>query len=267
MDALRYDEALDAYARAYAVNHDPALLYNQGRALQALGRHPEALSDIERFAREAPADLRAKVPRLDELIAELRAHVARLTIQCPVNGARVLVRDHVIGTTPLSGPVDMEAGRASLEIDAEGYEPYKRELDLAGGSATQIDAELAARATSAVLHVASTAASALVVVDGQPVGNAPVETVVQPGTHEIALHREGFEDVTSTVVVEAGQRKEVTLEPQHEPLLTQRWWFWAGVGAVVVGGVVITYAALKEKPASQGDSFAPSQVAAPLVKF
>src|SRR4051794_30916405 len=53
MDSLRYDDALAAYAEAYGITRDAALLYNQGRALQALGRYPEALASIERFAKEA----------------------------------------------------------------------------------------------------------------------------------------------------------------------------------------------------------------------
>jgi hypothetical protein len=267
MDSLRYDDALAAYAQAYAINHDPALLYNQGRALQALGRYPDALAAIERFAREASPDLRAKVPQLDQLLVDLRAHVAHLAIHCDLAGARVLVRDRVVGTTPLGGTIDLEAGKATLEIDAEGYVPYKRDLDLKGGTTTAVDAQLTPRGSAAFLRVGSTAASAQVFVDGKLLGNAPVEATIEAGTHKIALHREGYEDVESTVVLAVGEHKDVTLEPQKNAPITTKWWFWAGVGAVVVGGVVVTYAALKEKPAGQGDSFSPSQVAAPLVKF
>jgi tetratricopeptide (TPR) repeat protein len=36
--------------------------------------------------------------------------------------------------------------------------------------------------------------------------------------------------------------------PLPEPLLTERWWFWAGVGAVVVGAVTITAVATAPRP-------------------
>jgi hypothetical protein len=267
MDALRYDEALADYAQAYDATHDPALLYNQGRALQALGRYPEALAAIERFAKEAPPALRARVPKLDDLVAELRAHVARVSIRCEVQGARVLVRDKVVGTTPLAGPIEVESGKATIEIDAEGFEPYRRDVDLTGGALVALEAQLSPRATSAVLRVSSTAASATVLVDGKPAGNAPVEIVIAPGSHAIAVRREGYEDVESTVVIQPGEHKDVTLEPQKNAPITSKWWFWTGVGVVVAGGVATTVALLKSKPASNGDGFSPSQVGAPLVRF
>src|SRR6185295_7621747 len=53
MDALRYGEAVDAYVQAYAISKDPALLYNRGRALQALGDFPGALEALESFSAAA----------------------------------------------------------------------------------------------------------------------------------------------------------------------------------------------------------------------
>ncbi len=63
MDALRNDEAIDDFTRAYTLSRDPALFYDRGRARQARGEFPEALSDIQQFARDASPELRARVPR------------------------------------------------------------------------------------------------------------------------------------------------------------------------------------------------------------
>src|SRR4051812_13704733 len=43
-DTFSYEEAIKAYDAAYELSHDPALHFNRGRALQALGRYPEALT-------------------------------------------------------------------------------------------------------------------------------------------------------------------------------------------------------------------------------
>src|SRR5262249_30656935 len=91
MDALRYADAYAAYSDVYALTLDPALLYNMGRALQALNRYPEALDRLEAFQVVAPPDLKARVPRLAELIAELRGRVTTLKVTSSVEGARVLV--------------------------------------------------------------------------------------------------------------------------------------------------------------------------------
>ncbi|HEY2516248.1 MAG TPA: PEGA domain-containing protein [Polyangiaceae bacterium] len=267
MDSLRYADAVSAYEQAYAISKDPALLYNEGRAQQALGNFPEALKALERFAAEAPPELRARVPKLDELIAEVRKHVARLAIRCGTRGARVLIRDRVVGTTPLSGPLDLDSGSASLEVDADGYEAYKRDIDLGGGTQTVLDVQLVPKRMTTLLRVASTAASAVVSIDGKPYGNAPVEAVVQPGSHKVALHQAGYDDTESSVVVQLGEHKEVTIEPQKSAPVTSKWWFWTGVGVVVAGGVVTAIALTTDKKAGTGDSFSPSQVSAPLTRF
>jgi hypothetical protein len=264
MESLHYADALGAYAQAYALSKDPALLYNEGRAQQALGNYPDALLDLERFAAEAPVELKARVPKLDELIADVGRHVAKLAIKCDVRGARILVRDKIVGTTPLDGPLALDAGFAALEVDAEGYEPYRRQVDLTGGAQTVLEIPLTLKHMTAVLRVSSTAASADVVVDGKPLGNAPVEAAVEPGEHKVSVHRAGFDDVVTTVQVTAGERKDVTLDPQKSAGIASKWWFWTGVGVVVVGAAVTTAALLIDKPHSNGDSFSPSTVSAPL---
>ena len=267
MESLRYADALSAYEQAYAISKDAALLYNEGRAQQALGNFPEAVKALERFAAEAPPELRARVPKLDELIADVRKHVAKLAIRCETRGARVLIRDRVVGTTPLPGPLDLDSGFASLEVDADGYETYKRDLDLGGGTQTVLDVQLVPKRLTTLLRVASTAAAAVVSIDGKPYGNAPVEAVVQPGSHKVALHEAGYDDTESSVVVQLGEHKEVTLEPRKSAPITSKWWFWTGVGVVVAGGVVTAIALTTDKKASSGDSFSPSQVSAPLTRF
>jgi tetratricopeptide (TPR) repeat protein len=99
---LRYEEALALYQQSYAIDPNPALLYNQGRAHQARGSFPEALQMLERFDAEAPDNLKERVPNLAELIGQLRDNVTELTIRCNVNGAKVLLHNREIGATPLN---------------------------------------------------------------------------------------------------------------------------------------------------------------------
>ncbi len=267
MESLRYADALALYSQAYTMTKDPALLYNEGRAEQALGNYPGALADFLRFQMAASPELRARVPKLDELIADVRKHVARILIRTPTAGAQVLVRDHVVGVTPLAGPLDVDSGHITLDVEAEGFETFHRELDLEGGTDTVIDAQLTPRKQTAMLRVTATAASAFVSIDGSPVGNAPVEQVLTPGTHKVSVHRDGYEDTESTVVLSMGERKELQLDPQKNAPVYAKWWFWTGVGAVVVGGVVTAVALTTEKSPSKGDAFTPNQVSAPITRF
>jgi len=263
MESRRYPAALAAYEKAQSIAPDPALLYNAGRALEAMGRYPEALEKIEAFDRTAPRDLKARVPALAALIAELHAHVSQITIVCNVDGARVLVRNTVVGKTPLQAPVALASGKARIEIEADGHFPFAREIELPGGGNVVLDAQLGARNATGLLSIRTTVPGSDVMVDGKPLGTAPVETFVPAGSHRIAAWHTDWQKTETTTTISVGERKELTLSLNKEPGITSKWWFWAGVGAVVVTGAVVTTALLTERPAATGD-IAPGRISGPL---
>jgi hypothetical protein len=267
MDALRYDDAIAAYTRAYELSGMPAAVYNRGRVHQARGEYVLAVDDIERFAHDATPELRSRVPELETLLAELKAKIASVTITSNVQNARILVRSVEVGTTPLQAPLRLDAGRARIELVAGGYRPYVQDLDLAGGKAITIDATLAPVSDRGILAVRSTPVSGAVTVDGRVVGDAPIEVQLPAGTHRISMHRDGYEDASTSAVLEVGERKEVALRLESTPTVFGRWWFWTGVGIIVAGGAVLTYALLTEKSADKGDGFEPQQTSAPLMRW
>lgn len=263
MDAHHYDEAIAGYTEAYAVFPDPALLYNRSRAHEARAEYPDAFADLEAFANAASPELRSKVPRLTDLLLDLRQRVATFELACNVAGARVLVAGKEVGTTPLK-PLKLNAGKVTVEILAEDQFPYKKELELKGGGSTALDAVLVAKATNGILAIRSTPSGAYVTVDGTAFGRAPTEGTLPAGTHQLMLHADGFEDTPTQAVVAAGARRELDVALHKKTILASPW-FWTVVGVVVVGTAVgITAAFLIEKGASTGDGFTPGQVAGPL---
>jgi PEGA domain len=263
IESMRYGEAVEAYATAYAITKDPVLLYNRGRALQALGDFPGALEALEGFATAASAELKARVPKLAELLAEVRVQVASLVLRCNVPGARVLLRDKVVGTTPLTGPLHFTAGAASLEVVAEGYFPYQKKLDLPGGGVLDLEVTLASKAKVSLLVLRAPVPGTVAIVDGKVVGNPPVEVVVGPGSHKILARADGYLDTETSAVLASGEHKQVDLLLKEKPGITSRWWFWTGLAVAVAGGAVITSALLTERKPSQGD-LPPGTVSAPL---
>lgn len=263
MDAHHYDEAIAGYTEAYSVFSDPALLYNRSRAHEARAEYPAAFADLETFANTASPELRSKVPRLTDLMLDLRQRVSTFELVCNVAGARVLVDGREIGTTPLK-PIQLNAGKVTVEILADDQFPYKKELDLKGGGSTSLDAPLVSKATSGILSIRTLPAGAFVTVDGKPFGRAPTEGALPPGTHQLLLHADGFEDTPTQAIVAAGARRELELSLHKKSILTSPW-FWTVVGVVVVGtGVSVAAALLIEKGAGTGDGFTPGQVAGPL---
>jgi len=263
IDSMRYGEAVDAYTMAYGITKDPALLYNRGRALQALGDFPGALEALEGFAATADAELKARVPKLAELLADVRAHVGTLVLNCNVAGARVLLREKVVGKTPLSGPLRVTAGAASIEVTAEGYLLYTKNVELPAGGVLDLDVTLLSRAKASLLVLRAPIPGTVAIVDGKVVGNPPVEVVVDPGSHKIVARADGYADTVTSAVVSSGEHKQVDLILSQKPGITSRWWFWTGLGVVVAGGAAVTAALLIERKPSQGD-LPPGTVSAPI---
>jgi hypothetical protein len=263
MDALSYGAALEHYSAAYDATKDPALLYNMGRVHEALSQYPDALDKLTAFQQQASPELRARVPGLAERIADVRTHVAVLVLKASVSGARVLVRKKELGVTPLAGPIKTNAGPATIEVIADGYRPFRTEVVLPGGRELTVEATLLSKSTSGVLVVDSPVVGALVQLDGKDAGTVPVEIVARIGAHPLVLQKDGYETSTTSVVLAADERKTVMIPLEKKAPITSKWWFWTGIGVVVVGGAVTTYALLTERKADTG-TYPPGQVSGPL---
>jgi hypothetical protein len=251
MDHLNFQKALEDYEKAYQLSKDPALLYNRARALQSLNRMPEAVEQLEQFDREAPADMKSKVPQLPQMLAEFRSRVGVITIDCPEVGARVLVNGRVIGTTPLpSNTIRVNAGQSIVEVTEEGYDPFRTEINVVP-TGTTVKVKLVRKTT--VLVVTATPPALESVLDGKAGPGTPMEVSVAPGKHTVLLTRPGYYDLQTATVVAPGERKSLDVNFEYKPI-TARWWFWTGVVAVVAAGVIIPIlAASIERGADRGD--------------
>ncbi len=224
MGDIRYEEALAKYREAYKLGANPALLYNQGRALEALGRYPEALEMLRSFDAKAPPDLHAKVPNLQKLIDDVEAHTCLLTVDAPA-GAQVRMGDVVLGKAPLP-EIRVNAGkRVRLEATLEGAEPDVQELDLPGKAKARVSFNLVSKDKTGVLAIDSPVKGATVTVDRLPPRQVPTEIRVPAGRHTVTLTAAGYRTNVVDVEVAVGQRRPVIIEP----------------GESVAGGVVGAY--------------------------
>jgi hypothetical protein len=271
MDSLRYADALTAYGEAYTLNPEPALLYNLGRTLEALDRLPEALEKLELFRSSAPPELLAKVPGLKDRIASIQKRISQFTIKVNVEGARILVRDAVVGKSPLEKPLVIKAGKASVLIEADGYFSYKANVELPGGGGYVLDAQMSSKEKVGRLVVKAPKTNVSVSIDGRALGQAPLETFANAGTHKILASHPEHSDYATSVIVKAGEERTVMVT-LGDPPIYKRWWFWPSVGAVVVGGTVAIIVASTEKDPDKGD-IAPFQltpsfyVVSPVIRF
>jgi tetratricopeptide (TPR) repeat protein len=139
-DERRYADALSDYEESVALSPDPRLYYNLADICEKVGRYADALRWLTRFQFEASRGELERVPHLSSRLALLRNRVALLKVNVNVPGARVLVRDAVVGIQPAGQPlaVSLNAGPALVEIIGDGYRPYYKEHSLPGGGSLEL---------------------------------------------------------------------------------------------------------------------------------
>lgn len=250
--AGRPAEALREYEAASQIVNDAALLYNRGRALQALERYPEAARMLDLFAMQAAPELRARVPKLDALLVEVRSKSSALELTCNVPGAEVHVEQLGIGQTPLHKRIDWNAGKVTVRVTHAGYHPWQRVVDLPAAGVAVVEVALAPESTTGLLLLESVVPGAAVTIDGQPKGTVPFEGYLAIGTHRVEVTAEGYEPGQSQVVIAATDPRKLNLDLAPTPRFYQRWYFWGAVVAVIGAGVATGVALTTERPAVEG---------------
>lgn len=239
MDARDYPGALAKYQEAFRLSSDPALLYNQGRALELMGRFPDALEILQRFDAKASPELHEKVPNLKQLLEAIEGQTCMLTVKVSAPGAatieNITVRlgDMVVGNAvSVTRRVNAEK-RAHLEITADGFEPFSKDLELPGKGDVQVDAPLNPTDKTAVLRVVSEVKGASVSIDGKAFGQVPAEARLVPGSHTVLVSADGYADKELTIELTKNDRRTEKVE-LAAPLYKQ-WWFWT-INVAVAGG-------------------------------
>jgi tetratricopeptide (TPR) repeat protein len=264
MDQDKYADALALYQKAFELSADPALLYNQGRALEAMGDYPEALDKLEHFEREAPPALQKKATGLKEHLADLRNRITTIVVTTNVAGARLLVREKAAGTLEKETKVRTRSGPATLEVTAEGYESFKTSMELPGGTTVSINAQLTAKKKlpDDALIIVRTKPQADVSLDGKALGRAPLEQRLAPGSYVLTANAQGYEEERVPMTLTLGDRRELDLELKKGGSVFGKWWFWTAIGVVAAGGVATFVLVTTERDPDSG-SFRPGSVPGP----
>ena len=245
MVALRYEDALAYYRRAYDANTNPALLYNTGRAYEGLADFPKALDALEEFSEKAPPTSRR---------ASRSKRVATVIVSCPVAGAEVRLGNKVVGATREGQTIlRVNAGAQVMSVSHRDFFPFEKPLALAAGKIETVDAQLSSRSAGGLIVVTSPILGAQVSVDGVSSGNVPAEVPAKPGPHRVSLRKDGYDPAEQSVVVIAGERKPIILTMSLHETIAGKWWFWTSIGVVVSAAAAITVVAVtKEKPPDSG---------------
>ena len=177
--------------------------------------------------------------------------------------ATVLLDGKKVGSTPVVIEA-AEAGRHVIEIRKKGHVAARQVVVL--GIADVKKSVNANLLQTGEISVHAEPAGALVSVDGQAAGHAPLKIEAGPGAHSVHIRQNGRKAITKEVKVVSGKTTEVRVHlryteaervrlaketemainvaPAKPPTrklsvpVYKRWWFWTVIGAVVVGGTV-----------------------------
>jgi tetratricopeptide (TPR) repeat protein len=153
--ARRFEAARSLYAqgdvelaaieleRAYELVPDQSVLYNLGQLRLKLRHYARARRALERYLEQAGADLPAE--RRESVGADLevlRSRTATLHVTANVEGAEVVVDDTVVGHTPLSAAVLLDAGEHRIAVRKPGYATRRARVLLGGAESKALEVSL-----------------------------------------------------------------------------------------------------------------------------
>ncbi len=170
----------------------------------------------------AAIDLAAAVALFTNAAVDLPRGDAALFVSSEPGDAQVFVDGISIGRTSQLDVAMLAPGRYRLEVRKEGFLPDTRMVVVRPGDTAFVHVVLTAISGGSI-QVASTP-RATVLLDGVPSGSTPVALSALPGTHQVVVRRDGFEDETFEVLVRnyLVTRIDATLKPAENPLV-----YWA----------------------------------------
>ncbi|AEI69113.1 PEGA domain-containing protein [Corallococcus macrosporus] len=170
---------------------------------------------------KAPARGRKKAAEDDLLLAPLTPAKTEVLVRMTgnVRGARLFVDGKEFGVLSAAVvPVEVRPGEHHLVVRRPGYADFTRRIDVKAGSQAEVLVSL--DATMGFATLTADVADAVVLVDGQQVGEVPQANVLlRPGSREIEFRAPGFRPDVHNITVFAGRSYEVTgnLRPAMDP--------------------------------------------------
>ncbi|HXS89993.1 MAG TPA: PEGA domain-containing protein [Steroidobacteraceae bacterium] len=150
-----------------------------------------------------PAELPIKVTKApnQSFTLTLAKLPGRLRVEVPA-AARVTLDGKEAGTAP--GEFELAAGRHSVAIAAERYQPFTADVTVEGLGKTQTFKPQLVPGWG-VVTVTSEPAGAQLLVNGEPRGATPLKAEIMAGAHPVELRLEGFKPWTTDILVKANE--------------------------------------------------------------
>jgi hypothetical protein len=148
-----------------------------------------------------------------------------IAIITDVPGARVRINGQELPEGTFSRS-DLPPGNYVVQVIAEGYQPFRREVQVQAGQTTSVDVQLTRDLgpPGPINIVVTNVAGARVTVDGEERSAPFVVNRPEPGTHAVVVRAEGYQEVSFTCSTAPGTPpgdscdRTITLEPLAVPI-------------------------------------------------
>ncbi|GMQ75780.1 MAG: PEGA domain-containing protein [Gammaproteobacteria bacterium] len=125
----------------------------------------------------------------------------------PDVAASVSMDGTILGSTPITD-MEISPGEHEFRVEAPRYAPASVRVEVRGlGERQSVDVVLSP--LWAEVSIGSRPAGARVLLDGKDIGETPLRAEILEGTYRLALEREGFDSVSTTLGVIANRAQEL----------------------------------------------------------
>lgn len=143
-----------------------------------------------------------------------------------------------VGRTPYSS--NQRPGKRKIIVEARGYEPVVKEVNIVAGKAHVVDVQLERVKYGWLRVTGRTTRGAAVKLDGKPVkcSDYPCYTKINAGTHLVEVEKDGHKTYEHNIEVSAAEEVKLAVRLEPKPPRVKAY-ITLGVSAVLLGGGIV----------------------------
>jgi tetratricopeptide (TPR) repeat protein len=140
-----FEAALAEFKQAYQLSPSYRVLYNVGQTYFELHDYANSYLTLKEYVQRGGDELSAnRRAQVDELFQKLEKRIARIDVDCNVEGADIRVDEISAGISPLPLPILVNSGPRRISAVKAGYPVTAQIVTVAGGEEVKLRLEMLA---------------------------------------------------------------------------------------------------------------------------
>jgi tetratricopeptide (TPR) repeat protein len=144
----KFEQASIAFEQAYKLKPSYKILWNIAQVENELGHWAAALEAYTKYLAEGTDKIqRDRLDQVAEEIERLNALVGVISVECPVDGAKIKIDNEARGKTPMASTVFVDVGKHEVVVVKAGKQLFSEVIKVAGGQRVTVEVEVEAETT------------------------------------------------------------------------------------------------------------------------